>query len=673
MRKKLIRCAVVAVAMIIMLGIATGDHKNQKRSYDGRNVTTTWKRDINDADLADVDSATVMIYMIGSDLESEGGCASLDLEEILASRSSEDVDIVIQTGGALEWQNPDIDDGMCERFLVSDGELVLEENLGQCNMSNPDTLSEFIQWTAEHHSADRYDLILWDHGGGTMNGYGADEIYPDSVLSLYDIQQALETSDVHMDFVGFDACLMGTIETAYMLSDYADYLIASEETEPGSGWYYTDWLTLFGEKVDISTELLGKKIVEDYMYGSDGFFADSMTLSVIRLSEIPALYETLCDYLKEAEVKLRAGSYEDLAQVRGKALSLGEGEFDQIDIADYVGQTSIEESALVLSALEDAVAYTDSNISGTNGLAMFFPYVYPEYYEETKNIIETIGMDDEAYADFFDDFVNVMVYGQSVVSESASPIEELTGYSEEPQTDYTDASWYDDDVEQWYDGSLQVLDSGELYLTEKGEGFVLSLTDEEWDTITYMELEVYIDDGEGYLELGNDNVYEFDEDGDLAVDFDYMWVCINDQVVPFYAETEGTRADGSWYTYGYVPAELNHEKDIELIVYWDEENPDGHITGYRPAASDDDGTNLANRATYQFEAGDEIDFYCDYYSYDGDYDASYYVGDTILYDGSALNVSYAEIEDYDTLICYHIIDLYQNEYWTEFIELSMGE
>lgn len=41
-------------------------------------------------------------------------------------------------------------------------------------------------------------------------------------------------------FIGFDACLMATVETANMLVPHADYMFASEETEPGYGWDYTE-------------------------------------------------------------------------------------------------------------------------------------------------------------------------------------------------------------------------------------------------------------------------------------------------------------------------------------------------------------------------------------------------------------------------------------------------
>ncbi len=70
---------------------------------------------------------------------------------------------------------------------------------------------------------------------------------------------------MQLDFIGFDACLMATAETALTVARYTDYMIASEETEPGAGWFYTDWLNAFGEDVSQPTIQLGKRIVDSFV------------------------------------------------------------------------------------------------------------------------------------------------------------------------------------------------------------------------------------------------------------------------------------------------------------------------------------------------------------------------------------------------------------------------
>ena len=105
----------------------------------------------------------------------------------------------------------------------------LEKDLGAVSMTDPSTLYGYIRWCEQKFPASRYGLILWDHGGGSVSGYGYDEKFASAgSMSLSGVDRALGDAGVKFDFVGFDACLMATAETALMLAEHADYLIASE-------------------------------------------------------------------------------------------------------------------------------------------------------------------------------------------------------------------------------------------------------------------------------------------------------------------------------------------------------------------------------------------------------------------------------------------------------------
>ncbi len=133
-------------------------------------------------------------------------------------------------------------------------------------MVKPETLASFIRFCGKNFPANRYGLIMWDHGGGSISGYGYDEKNKMAgSMTLTGIKEALAGGGVTFDFVGFDACLMATLENALMLDDYADYLIASEETEPGVGWYYTDWLTKLSQNTSMPTTEIGKNIIDDFV------------------------------------------------------------------------------------------------------------------------------------------------------------------------------------------------------------------------------------------------------------------------------------------------------------------------------------------------------------------------------------------------------------------------
>ena len=187
-------------------------------------------------------SFTLLIYMVGSDLESLDGAASSDLKEIMAANPSGGLRVLAQTGGATRWYTDGISSELIQRYEISGGQLKHLEDTDNQQMSDPACLHDFLAWGIETAPADRYGVILWNHGAGTILGYGFDEYYPDESLSLADLYQAFSGIPAHFAFVGFDACLMGTLETAVTFSPYADYLIASEEYEPSTGWFYTDWV-----------------------------------------------------------------------------------------------------------------------------------------------------------------------------------------------------------------------------------------------------------------------------------------------------------------------------------------------------------------------------------------------------------------------------------------------
>lgn len=562
---------------------------------------------------------TVMLYMCGSDLESELGSATRDLEEILDARLSDQVNVVIETGGALKWQNDMVSADTNQRFLVQDGELVLlDQALGLKDMADPNTLSDFISYSAKRFPADRYALILWDHGGGALDGFAVDENFDRIPMKIYELSKALDDGGVFFDFIGFDACLMSTIEVGLVLDDYADYMIASEETEPAGGWYYTDWLTKLSRDPSIDTLSLAKKIVDDYVNRS-GVESNGMAamLAVSDLSKIESVYKAFCLLLDEASFELMNQNFELISKGRSESKSFGNTNIDHVDLADLAKEINLEQSDVLVDTINDCVKYkASSNASDdVGGLSVYFPYSELRYFDEMMDVYQELDMD-EGYTSFMELFVRIMLDGG-----------------------YVDYEW-------------EVFDKGEYY--------ALILSDEDWALVSEIECQVYYDDGEGYLELGSDNLYEFDEDGDLMISFDHTWVAINGQIVPFYALGEESSED-NWMSYGYVPAFVNgHE--VDLILIWDDENPMGVVAGYRYGYEE---SAILLRGLVPIKEGDVLEFVVDFYSYDGDYEDSYYLDEALVVDEAGLFVSYEEIGEGDCLVYYSITDLYQNNYLTE--------
>ena len=127
-------------------------------------------------------------------------------------------------------------------FVLEDGEYRMLEKYPQTSMGDPENLTQLLRYGYENYPADSYDLILWDHGNGPVIGYGKDKVFDGDGLTLPEIREALEDSPFggreKLSIVGFDACLMSSAELMCMVADHADYLVASQETEPGFGWNY---------------------------------------------------------------------------------------------------------------------------------------------------------------------------------------------------------------------------------------------------------------------------------------------------------------------------------------------------------------------------------------------------------------------------------------------------
>ncbi len=626
-----------------------GTYGNDLQIENLRDYYTTPKGDGSDVH-------TVMMYMIGSDLESESGAATEDIYEMAAATYGDNINLILMTGGATYWYHNDISNYSSQYWQLADGEMNLLHDFGEpANMVSPETLTSFINDTAASYPADRYSLIMWDHGGGTIGGFGYDEYFPEYTLTLSDIDYALSLTDVKFDFVGFDACLMATAETALMLEPYADYLIASQELEPGIGWYYTDWLTALNNNPSMSTLDIGVNIVEDFVNTCMDTISDpEATLSVVELREMPYTYSVLTEYFSNATQDIYNNEYPKISGARSDTKDFGDGEYEQIDIVDFIQKAGVEGELEAISAVNSVVKYyyNSYDVYNAHGLAMYFPYDYPEYYSQYQEILHEVGMGGE-YTDFFNTFVSAMSGGQMQRSKNSGG---------DVEHDYSTEDWYDaqtaDNYAEEYSGEFLE----ELVIDEKGDSYVLSLTDEEWEEITRIELQALLDDGEGYIDLGSDNVFEIDADGDLLIEFDYTWVTLDGFTVPFYVEDEQNISDDNWSTYGMVPAYLNGEQYIEIIVTWTNEEPLGYVAGYRVP------TEIgapAGKGLFQFEQGDTIEYVFDYYTYDWEYDGSYIIGDVYTYSGGDIAVSYDDVGDLDAVVYFVLYDVYNNIYETE--------
>ena len=115
-------------------------------------------------------------------------------------------------------------------------------------------------------------------------------------LSLSEISFAVshKPDGKKLSWIGFDACLMCTAEVAAAVSPHAHYMIASQETEPASGW---DYSFLSGIAEDADGAATGKRIIDSYFRSLEGT-KDTLTLSCIDLEKTDMLLHELDQFFQ---------------------------------------------------------------------------------------------------------------------------------------------------------------------------------------------------------------------------------------------------------------------------------------------------------------------------------------------------------------------------------------
>jgi len=649
------------------------------------------------------DTVTVLVYMCGTDLESKSAMGTSDLQEMAGATLSDKVNVLVYTGGCKQWQNQIVSNKVNQIYKIEGGGKLrcLEKDMGKAAMTQPANLTEFINYGVKNYPANRTCLIFWDHGGGSLSGYGYDEKNPMSgSMTLKGINQALAgvKGKQKFDFIGFDACLMATMETALTLTPYADYLVGSEETEPGVGWYYTNWLTNLSKNTSMSTLEIGKNIADDFVsVCAQKCPGQKTTLSVVDLAELEHTAPEAFRDFAASTADLVKTDYKEVSDARSGAREFAVStRIDQVDLIHLAENLGTDEGKELSDVLRSAVKYNRTGDSMTNayGLSIYFPYKKTSKVDSAVATYEAIGLDDE-YARCIQSFASMEAGGQAVSGGAADPLGSLLGMGGS-----SGGSIGGDLIGQMLSGMLSGnlqgvsgltssnssflgksldtesaaeylsanrFDAGALVWTDGARGPVLTMSEEQWSLVQDLEFNVFYDDGEGFLDLGLDDTYEFTDAGALKGTWDGSWLAVNGQVVAYYRTD--TVDDGENYTItGRIPALVNGDRS-ELIVVFDNEHPYGYLAGVRSDYINGETETVAKGAD-TLQEGDQIDFLCDYYGYDGTYLNSYMFGEPMTYRGEfeLSNVYLPDPENASATL--RFTDIYNQQYWTPEMTLA---
>ena len=638
------------------------------------------------------DTFTIMVYMCGTDLESKSGMASNDLAEMAKSNlgKNSNINVIVFTGGCKQWKTTGISNSVNQIYKVENGNLTrLEADFGKDSMIKPATLTSFINYCTKNYPANRQALIFWDHGGGSVSGYGYDEKNARSgSMDLSGINTALKNANTTFDFIGFDACLMATLETGLMLDNYADYMIASEETEPGIGWYYTNWLNKLIADPSMPTIELGKNIVDDFVAECNRRCAgQKTTLSVVDLAELSATVPTsLKDFANGTSKMISGTEYKTVSDARSATREFAtSSRIDQVDLVHLCYNLKTAESEALAKSLLGAVKYnkTSSSISNAYGISIYFPYQRTSMVKNAVDTYKAIGLD-SAYSRCIQQFANLEVGGQGSSNSGGFDVGNLLGGTSSSSGalsssgDITDllsgllggGSLFGREID--IETATQTIaanrfDASKLVWTQKDGKTVMDLTEEQWSQVHSLQLNVFYDDGAGYVDLGLDSMYSFTDQGDLVGEYDCTWVAIGDQPVGFYVE-DTLLSGNTLITTGRTPILLNGDR-ANLLLVFEEDLTTGEIKAYIAGARMDykgGETETVAKENTELQEGDKIDIVCDYYSYEGKYEDSYMIGDQLTYSEELRDqVCYVYLDSPDAAVAtYLFTDIYNQEYWT---------
>lgn len=338
-----------------------------------------------------------------------------DLNEMELVGSTDQVQIVAQMDRGQNPQRDDTSNGdwqTAKRFLVQkdgDQEIIGSpelEDLGEINMGDPQTLIDFVVWGVRQYPAEHYALMFEDHGAA-WQGILGDESHNHDTLTMPELYQALQGATAQsgigkFDLIGFDACLMASVDVLETLAPYANTFVGSAELEPGTGWSWNVWLEPLVQDPTLDSHAIATNIVASYeQYYAPGD-DQTPTLSAFDLTKVEPIsvgFRELSDallagmgdfYIPIAEARIYAERYHKTSDPDQLSM-IDLGHFAQLlSQIEGSGDLAAKAQALVEAITQARVAeWHGATAENSTGISMFFPKIpqaYPEVYNSASPI-----------------------------------------------------------------------------------------------------------------------------------------------------------------------------------------------------------------------------------------------------------------------------------------------
>ena len=453
-----------------------------------RVTSTPWPTAINTGENSG-QKWLVMMYQDADDQSLERDIM-MDLNEMEMIGSTDQVMIVTQIDRFRGGYSGDGNWDSTRRYLVTydddlnnlGSELLMD--LGEKNMGDANTLSDFLTWAIQTYPADKYILIMSDHGMGWPGGWSDPSpaqrdrstnaplvsAMDDDIIYLNELESALatainQTGIEKFDLIGMDACLMSQMEVYTALAPYARYAVASEETEPGLGWAYSAFLSLMVYNPDVTTAEIAANIVDSYISqdqrvvndqaraeflaqnsSGGGWYVNRMsaeqlasqleqniTLTAVDLQQLPQLLDALNQFSyhlqsvnQQAVAKARtyAQSYTSIFGSNVPASFIDLGHFAALT-AKYAGDSNTRSQANnLLDAISRVVVAEKHGPTkpGSTGIAVYFPN--SQLYSNSSTGMASYSVIAKSYsqASLWDDFLGYHYAGRKFTATAAEAV-----------------------------------------------------------------------------------------------------------------------------------------------------------------------------------------------------------------------------------------------------------
>ncbi len=557
--------------------------------------------------------------MVGSDLEEDDYAGSKDLGELIEGYfflpDPEAVEVVLAFGGANKdgWRGMKfadmqqiIDDAQDWEFGNETGPDAYLYQADGANMGDESSLKLFLDYLRDRYSDfDQRFLTFWDHGN-SYRGFGGDTNFNHDDLSMDEIERAFQSSQAGIfDLIGFDACLMASVEVAKVIEPHAEYMIASEELEPGHGWLWSEVIRLYAQEDDIVRAGIG--MVDNFVqnvHGSSKY--DGRTLSLLDLGQYDELIAALNPVVSAYGEQLLFSDEFSSSLIHGDRQVRAYGEKERNDsrasidlkhFAELLSENAPDaqvDSNLneLMDAIDEFVVHSahDGSLPNSFGVAIDAPENTDAKYEAYKV--------NETWLDF------QWAYAELRQGDTAPPELEASAVDVDPQSLLLDPGAPDELAV----GTLVAFKDDNLAQVTSLYGFIEPVEGEDYFMVV-AEMETYLTDIAGEYFAPAWDQWWFTVEYDPAEETAWIPASFSD-----YFEEDG---QGYWvYTaeIDYAPYGSAYADYAVLTLITDEymEVVYHDIQTYQYVYSgpdDEEGTVQFDKATWYIEPGDAVQFW----------------------------------------------------------------